>query len=644
MCGILGWYHRAASATMPQKAVFEAALTSLRQRGPDAEGLHYAPPIVLGHRRLAIIDCDLKSNQPMWDASGRYALVFNGMIYNFLSLKSDLCTQGYHFRTQSDTEVLLYHLIAHGVNGLAALDGFFAFGFWDNEAQSLLLARDRSGIKPLWLFADDQKIAFASTLQALLHLPLPRRLNPIAFPIGLQLNYLPPSVSPLMDFHSLSAGHYIMYNTSRSIPRDKDGMNKIASFSYIPDEINEWPEHYYQDEEWVKATFHQYLSQAVQKRLQADVPVGILLSGGLDSSIVTAIATEQQPGLHSFSITYPDFPAFDESSYALLVAQQFGTTHHAIPLTVPQLASCLSDVIDNLDTPLCDAAAINFYVLAQATSEHVRVALSGDGADELLGGYRKHMGEWQSRQKNILNSLLGMGGPAILTLVGPLQHWGSLRFKRKAELLARYIHGFRRSPRERYLYWSSVCTPEWVTEYCRHHAHDALLALPELASYATDDSFEAVLLADQRLVLGGDMLPKIDLMGMAHALEVRSPFMDRDVVAFGRALPTEWKNDGRLGKIILRQTYAHTLPPQLFQRPKQGFEVPLGQVFRQSGLLPTIGDELLASGTHASAIFNPIAIQAILKAVAENDSSFRRADWTLWAIWVWTRWLNRVVG
>ena len=351
------------------------ATESLASRGPDNHAVFNNEKVGLGHRRLSIIDTSSDAHQPMKDVTGRYRLVFNGEIYNYKSLKAQLEAKGVRFATSSDTEVLLYALIEEGAECLNKLNGFFAFAFYDERENSLLLARDRFGIKPLHIYQDEDKVLFASEVKSILAYGIERKLNYNALHTYLQLNYLPGSLSMFEGVRKLLPGHYFKIKGKE--------MEESAYYELKPKPID----HSFDKS---KSKFHSLLEQSVTDRLVADVPLGTFLSGGIDSSVISAIAARHVDELQTFSIGYKDEPYFDETGYANLVAEKIGSKHTVFKLTNDNLFAHLYDMLDYLDEPFADSSALAVYILSKETRKNVTVALSGDGADEIFAGYNKH--------------------------------------------------------------------------------------------------------------------------------------------------------------------------------------------------------------------------------------------------------------
>lgn len=564
MCGITGIkaFNEVGRINMIHLA---SATESLAKRGPDHQGLFSDHFVGLGHRRLSIIDVSESGHQPMADSSGRYHIVFNGEIFNYKQLRKQLEEQGAKFATESDTEVLLQLYIRYGKPALEYLNGFFAFAIYDATDGSLLLARDRMGIKPLYYFVDEDKLIFASEMKALLCYGIEKQLSREALLVYLQLSYIPAPLTILQGIRKLPPGHLI------TVQGSDVGVERWYDIPFSPQD--QAPVSYPQ----AQAQLKELLTSAISHRLVADVPVGTFLSGGTDSSIVSGIASRLHPGIHSFSIGYKDDPYFDETAYAELVASHFGTSHHVFRLTNQDLLAHLDEMVSYLDEPFGDSSALPVYILSKETRKHVKVALSGDGADELFAGYNKHLA-WQRSLGNGLTNQL-MAGLSPLWKMLPASRGSA--FTNRARQLTKYSEGLRLPTHERYWRWASYLSEQEAMGYLADQPSKGLMRedyerhkdcwLKPLGA----GGLNSFLLTDSKLVLPDDMLTKVDRMSMANGLEVRVPFLDHRVVKFAFSLPEKYKLQNGVRKRLLQDAFREFLPEQLYRRPKKGFEVPL---------------------------------------------------------------------
>lgn len=566
----------------------EEATKKLEKRGPDAMGIFQDQMTALGHRRLSIIDTSERSNQPMHDETKRYTIVFNGEIYNHKELRHVLEREGVTFQTESDTEVILKSYITNGPSFLKLLNGFFSFAIYDKETQTTFIARDRIGIKPLCFYQDEHRLVFASEMKALFPFQIKKELDYTTLYQYLQLNYVPKESSMLKNVHKVAPGTYLMVNS-----QTKEVITETYyTIPYPPVKTLNTATRSYPEQ---KKKLREILEDSVKKRLLADVPLGSFLSGGIDSSVIVALASKHKKNLKTFSIGYSDNEFFDETSYAELVAKKFRTDHTTFKLSNEDLFEELHNVLDYLDEPFADSSALPVYILSKKTRQEVKVALSGDGADELFSGYNKHMAEYKIRQGGFINN--------AVTALHPL--WHILPKSRNNPIgnitrqLHRFSEGNKLSRQERYWRWCGYATEKNANRLLSNHSRTKVIQEEYtnrknsiLSKISNDGDINEILHTDMSLVLQNDMLVKVDLMSMANSLEVRVPFLSHDVVNFAFTLPEESKITMDMKKRILQSAFREILPSELYDRPKHGFEVPLLQWLR-TDLKSLIQDDLL---------------------------------------------------
>lgn len=564
MCGFTGIYgfNMIGQLSMINLAASTKALAS---RGPDFQNTYNDQKVGLGHRRLSVIDTSQAGHQPMSDPTGRYQLVYNGEIYNYRALRENLKTKGFHFRSESDTEVLLYHLIEKGTSGISDLNGFFSFCFYDRERDYLLLSIDRSGIKPLYYLKDENRVIFASEIKSLNHYGLDREIDATALMVYFQLNYIPAPLTIFKDVKKMMPGEYLeIYN------------NKVNQGNWHESHSHSNTQTGLSFEESTKK-FRELMELSVQRRMVSDVPLGTFLSGGIDSSIISLLAKKFNPDLNTFSIGFEE-KYFDESEYSTEVAQHIGSNHHHFTMGFSQFEENLESILDYIDEPFADSSAIAYYLLSKETRKVATVALSGDGSDELFGGYRKHFALNQSLLNTGTNALLKVSSPFLKIL--PSSRSNKLFDKfRQAQ---RYSGGLWKSPAERYWSWAvfqdenrvkNFLSAKFLSSYNPSEFND--LKDYYLESLKNTKDLNSFLWVDQSLVLPWDMLTKVDRMSMANSLEVRVPFLDPEIIQFAQSLPSEYKISGKQTKRMVYEAFKNDLPEKLFHRPKQGFEVPL---------------------------------------------------------------------
>ncbi len=593
------------------------ATSALESRGPDNHGLFNDEMVGLGHRRLSIIDTSIEANQPMTDTTGSYKLFFNGEIYNYKSLKEELVSKGVTFSNNSDSEVLLYLLIEHGSQYISKLNGFFAFAFYDTQEKTLLVARDRYGIKPMHIYQDEDKLLFASEVKSLLAYGIEKKLNYNALYNYLQLNYLPNEVSMLQGVRKLKPAHYVTI---------VNGVVTEECYYKINTNIKDRPF------EESKVDFKRLLEESVTDRLVSDVPLGTFLSGGVDSSVISAIAAKHVDDLQTFSIGYKDESYFDETKYADQVAKHIGSKHTVFKLSNNDLFAHLFDMLDYLDEPFADSSALAVYILSKETKKHVTVALSGDGADELFAGYNKHAAIYK-----MLNA--GTKEKMVSTFSGL---WGLLPKSRNNALtntfrqLNRFAKASKMSPADRYWAWAAIGDAQYASSLIKSEYLEVPQKLNPFVQTGTKESVNDTLLADLNLVLPGDMLTKVDLMSMANSLEVRVPFLDHRVVDFAFGLPVDSKINSADRKRVVKETFKSYVPNGLFNRKKHGFEVPLLGWLRNELNSLLENDLLKTSYIEEQGIFNIAGIEALKKQLHSRNPEDAPAK--VWALLVFQWW------
>lgn len=581
MCGIAGAYSY-NKKKIEDKWLKHAAKT-LDKRGPDNQNIATIGNAALVHARLSIIDTSENANQPFYDSSARYAIVFNGEIFNFQEIKKELIHKGVQFITASDTEVLLYAYIHLGKDFLHKLNGFFAFAIHDKLEDTLFLACDRFGIKPLYYYSDKDYFFFGSELKAIMQFPIPKVINWSAVSLYFQLNYIPGANSIFKQVQKLEPGHQILIHESEVL------IHKWYTIPYNAEEAESNKYSYNQQ----KKKLVDLLDDAVRLRLISDVPLGAFLSGGIDSSVITAMAARHTDKLNTFSIGFEDNQFFDETKYANLVAKQFRTNHTVFKLKNEDLFESLQELLNYTDEPFADSSGLLVNILSKCTRKHVTVALSGDAGDELFAGYNKHYGEWQMRNGGWKSDLIYALKPVWENL--PKSRSGKM--SNKIRQLQRFANGMDLSPAERWWQWCCISHLDEVNELLKGksdtYLEQIISARQKFSSVVKfDGTLNDSLLADVGMVLPYDMLVKVDRMSMRNSLEVRVPFLDYRVVEFAFTLPVSSKINASIKKKIIQDAFKDVLPEALYNRPKKGFEVPLLQWFK-TDLKAKICDEWL---------------------------------------------------
>jgi asparagine synthase (glutamine-hydrolysing) len=622
MCGICGLVDLGAGPVAEDE--LRPVNEALRLRGPDDEGFFVEARAGLGHRRLSIIDLT-GGHQPMANEDGQVLTVVNGEIYNFVELRSRLEALGHRFQTRSDTEVLIHGYEAWGDDVVHELDGMFAFAVWDRRLRRLLLARDRFGKKPLCWFRAGGRFGFASTITALLRHPAsPRAIDPVALARYLALEFVPAPSSIVSGIHKLEPG--------TRLTLDENGC--VATERFWRLEVGAAPVRAPAEE--VDEELRTLLMAAVKKRLVSDVPLGIFLSGGIDSSSVVAAGVAAGAGrLRTFSISFGD-PSFDESGYAREVAARFGTDHVEERLDESELLAIVPRVGEILDEPMADSSIVPTYLLSRVARRHVTVALGGDGGDELFAGYPTY----------VAHRLAGLGapllrGPLLRLATGiaarlPVSHRNlSLDFKLKKTLAG---IGF---PDELRNYaWLGAFAPDELPALVGHAVDGTELWRDVAAAYREAPGathLEKVLYQDVRLYLAHQILVKVDRASMANSLEVRAPLLDTAFAEYVARLPLDAKLRRLTGKAAFKRALAPWLPAHILHRPKKGFGMPVGRWL--GGPLRDLSHDLLlgAGGLAGTGLFERPALARLLEEHQRGAVDHRKRLWCLIVFEMWRR-------
>ncbi|HNQ67737.1 MAG TPA: asparagine synthase (glutamine-hydrolyzing) [Bacteroidales bacterium] len=625
MCGITGIYCFEGTADKFSDKL-SAAVNTLSKRGPDNENISFHNKIGLGHTRLSIIDTSNAANQPFIDNTGKYAIVFNGEFYNYKEYKNELIDDGIQFRSESDTEVLLYLLIKYGKSALEKINGCFAFAFCDFDKEKCLLARDRMGINPLYYYNDNEKLIFASEMKAILAYNIPKRLDYESLKIYFQLNYLPVNCSIIKNVNKLEPGSYIeIHNNNFTISK----YYKIHQFN---------PNEKHDDYETAKTTIRNLLDCSVKRRLISDVPLGCFLSGGIDSTIITALASEHTKNLNTFSIGFKDEDYFDETEYSQIVAKRYHTNHTEFKVSNDDLLNDLESVLNYIDEPFADSSALAVNILSKLTRQKVTVALSGDGADELFAGYNKYAAHFNSKYSGTREKLISAMNPVWKVLP-------KSRNSKSANLirqLDRFSEGYKLDSYDRYWFWASIGSEQYSKNLLKIAVDNNIYSLLK-QKYKTDyndfSEINSILYADMHLVLEGDMLTKVDRMSMANSLEVRTPFLDHSVVDYVFSLPASYKITATQRKKILKDSFSDLIPQEILNLPKHGFEVPLLKWFRNE-LWAMINNDLLSEKfIKEQGIFNYSIIEQLKTNIKSKNPSDSAAK--IWALIVFQSWWKK---
>jgi asparagine synthase (glutamine-hydrolysing) len=624
MCGITGIF---AFNQIGRFQMINAARATeaLHSRGPDFQRTINNEYVSFGHRRLSIIDTSPAGNQPVEDE--RNWLVFNGEIYNYRKLRTELESSGESFYSQSDSEVLFRLLKCNGSTGIEKLQGDFAFAFYDAVEDSVLIARDRFGVKPLYYFKDEDKFIFASEIKSILSYGIDLELDYEALLIYLQLNYIPAPLTIFKNVSKVLPGHYL--RISRSGILDK------SFYELSPEKSNLTFQN-------ASVKLAELLEESVKDQLVSDVPLGSFLSGGLDSSIVAFLAKKHKPDLQTFSIGFSNNKFFDETKYAKLVSKHINSDHTVFEFTEKDLLDQIFTSLDYLDEPFADSSAVAVNLLSRETRKHSTVALSGDGSDELFGGYNKHTA-WVKSQEGE-----GKWIKSLAPVLGLLPGSRSGTFGNKVRQLRKFSAGVKLPTRERYWLWASLADENSSKSLLNENSR-LKLSLQEAETmkkqwlrFLDNGDLNQHLLTDLNLVLPDDMLTKVDRMSMAHGLEVRVPFLDKRVVEFAFSLEGHLKNNGKQSKIILREAFKSQLPSSVIHRSKKGFEIPVLKWLRKD-LKKLVHDDLLSETLlDKQGIFDSGAVKSLLRKLhSMNPGDSHARVWALLCFqWWWKKYYH----
>lgn len=617
MCGIAGIFH--AETPKPVEPIrVERMCDALAHRGPDGSGVWTDHGVGLGHRRLSIIDV-AGSPQPMHSADGRAVIVFNGEVYNFRALRSELEQAGFTFRTNGDTEVILAAWHRWGPDCLKRLDGMFAFALYDRDKRQLFLARDRFGVKPLFYAPlSDGSIAFASELKGLLAHPLlRRRVNPQAIEAYMTWGYVPDTHSILSGVEKLPAGHFWLLEQGKAPGRPQRWWDIDFTSREKGSEAD------------LSAQLVHLLREGVRSRMVADVPLGAFLSGGVDSSGVVALMSEASAApVQTCSIGF-DVTAYDETSYARQVAAKFGADHQERIVATDDFAA-IDQLAAMFDEPFADASALPTWRVCQLARERVTVALSGDGADEAFGGYRRQVfHHHEERARAVLPAGLRTPLFGALGRMWPKADWAPRPLRAKATLLA-----LAESGEEGYARGLSITTPEaraalysesFAASLAGFCGEEDLIALMRAAPGRS--GLDRAQYADLTFWLPGDILTKVDRTSMAVSLEAREPLLDHRLVEFAARLPEGMRVKGSTGKYLLKKSLERYLPNDILYRPKQGFVTPIADWLR--GPLAGAARGIATGGLAQTGFFDPKAISVMAEAHIAGRVDHSRTLWQL---------------
>ncbi len=652
MCGICGLLNLTLYPA-PHRERIDAMSARIVHRGPDSHGKFELPHVALAIRRLSIIDL-ATGDQPLSNETGEITLVFNGEIYNYRELRRELIERGHTFKTHSDSEVIVHLYEDRGPDFVRELNGMFAIALWDERAARLVLARDRAGEKPLYYWRGGDMLVFGSEIKALFEYPgISHEPDPQAVVEYFLYGYFPSPRSAYAEIRKLPAAHRVVVER---------GEISIEPYWQLRDYLRPpgLPAPTAKEEKVLVENLRQRLRDAAVSRLVSDVPLGVFLSGGVDSSTLVAIMSELTPGnVETFSVAFPE-KSFNEQSYADLVAHRFHTRHHVLTADEPNLRDALDTLVSNLDEPLADPAILPTFLISRFARSRIKVALSGEGSDELFGGYPTYLGA------RAADYYLRLPSAVRRQVSKHLMRWlpvspGAVP---KGMFLRRFLANVERDPAERHEVWfgmfspaqlDQLFTPEWLALARAGAVHDddtpcstrtsplaagtpsemALAPLSRVLEGARfEDTLAEALYLDFRLYLEDNLLVKIDRASMACSLELRTPFLDHRLVEFAAGLPAALKVSRFRLKHILKRAVEPWLPHEIVYRQKRGFSVPIARWIRQE-LRPLVDSTLAEDKLRREGILNPPFIRHLLEEHWSGRADHRKALWAVLCFQWW---------
>ena len=621
MCGIAGFITKTNDRSDERVAKLDAMCRVITHRGPDEQGTAIEGRAAMGMRRLSIIDL-ATGQQPIYNSDDTKLIVFNGEIYNYLELKKDLESRGHRFRTNSDTETIIHAYDEYGADCVNHLRGMFAFAIWDSREQSLFLARDRVGKKPLfYTVTADGTFVFGSELKVLLtHGGVTREIDHGALDSYLTFGYVPEELCIFRGVYKLEPGYFLIFKNGEI------RTEKYWDFDYSQPSLDE-------PEDKIAGDLLEHLREAVEIRLISEVPLGAFLSGGVDSSAIVGLMSQamDQP-VKTFSIGFNE-DSFSELKYARLAAEHFKTDHHEFIVT-PDLVNVVDDLVWHFDEPFADSSALPTYMVSKLAREHVTVVLSGDGGDELFAGYTRYVTDRKRSGLEHLPSSIRKNLMRPLSKALPNNMPGkNYLFNISLDAAGRYIDSISHfnGPKKRALYSEAV-----------RNKMNGSFALGEklyreiVASSASDDQVDNLLYLDSKTYLPGDILTKVDRMSMASSLEARSPLLDHKLIEYVTRIPSHLKLKGTETKYIFKKAIAALVPNEILHREKQGFGVPINEWINLQ-LKDRIREDLADRRTLERGYFDAKYIRLLLDEHSRGRRDHSHALWTLWMLELWHR-------
>jgi asparagine synthase (glutamine-hydrolysing) len=617
LCGIAGFTH---IRNVPARERIVRAVESLTHRGPDQQSVFETNFVSIGATRLKIIDLD-GGDQPIFTADRDVAIVFNGEIYNHAELRVELESRGHKFRSRTDTEVVLAAFVEWDTGCFSRLRGMFAIALWTESQKRLLLARDRIGIKPLYIARRGADLYFGSEIKAILmHPEIERRLSMHALDCYLSMNYVPGPWTMVEGIEKLEQGHWLEW---------REGKERRERYWNLPvSQVRQWTAAAAQEE------LSGLLESSVHEHLGSDVDLGVWLSGGVDSSAIVHYAARERSRLKTFSVSFRG-QSFDESGYIRQVAEHYGTDHQELDLNPDEdLAGAIEEFAQFADEPNADAGALPVWFLSRLTRKTATVALSGEGADELFGGYLTYRADELARSMRRVPAGLLRLGRAAVGLWPVSDEKISWEYKAK-----RFLDGCLMAASNAHVYWNGTFSVGAKRELLDRAPAGAFQGLMDELSGALshgDDLLPAYLRFDQKYYLPDDILSKVDRMSMAHSVEVRPPFLDHRIVEFAASLPSHLKIQGDRQKVVLKDLMRDKLPNSILKRKKMGFDIPAHEWLR-GPLRPLLEDMVSTAASEYGDLFQQSVLEDCVRQHLSRRANLGYHLWGLTILFLWMR-------
>jgi asparagine synthase (glutamine-hydrolysing) len=615
MCGICGIFNYTDPGRPANPTLIKAMMQAMLSRGPDDEGTHILGGLGLGFRRLSIVDLS-GGHQPLSDETGSLWLVLNGEIYNYPQLKKELLSRGHKFKTASDAEAVLHLYQDHGPDLLSKLEGMFAFALWDSATRRLMLARDRTGIKPIYYNDDGKRLIFGSSLASLLADPSVKRdISLSAFSDFLALRYVPAPDTAIDGIKKLEPGHFLL--------ADAKGIS-IKRYWSIPASLPRLPE----DE--VRELLKKQLLKSIGSHLMSDVPVAAFLSGGIDSSIVVGAMVKLGARPKTFTAGFEGDPLFDELPFAKKVADHWGLENYQVQIGASDVQQHVKNIARALEEPIADPAAIPGYFLSQMASRQVKVVLTGEGADETFAGYRRYWWALERNRRLKALSSLGSGPSRLADKMGfNFYRHRSIKLLTEPKLSTAYLENIALfNLKERQALAGTLLNDLTASRPYPRRPEELFNEIGDL------EPIDQLQYADTSYWLPDDLLIKMDKITMAHSLEARVPFLDNDLMTLAWQVSGSLRNKNGTTKYLLREIAGDLLPPEILKRPKQGFDLPLARWFR--GPLGEFARQaIMDSRMVKEKWIKPAVAEEYLKQhlAQKHDRSFQIYALMFWSLW-----------